>query len=89
MYAFCQDMPGADESAVRKVEELLAGTAYDGMVAHVSGPVDGGWRIIDVWESEEHLARFRDQHLFPAFQQVFGGLPDGPREVRDVTSAFA
>jgi hypothetical protein len=89
VYAFCQDMPGIDEAAVRQVEDLLGTTPYDGLVAHVSGPVEGGWRIIDVWQSEEHLLRFRNEVLFPAFEKVFGGLPDGPREVRDVTGVFA
>ena len=41
------------------------------------------------WQSEEQLLRFRNDVLFPAFEKVFGGLPDGPREVRDVTGVFA
>jgi len=43
------------------------------VVSHVAGPTpDGGWRVVDVWESEEALARFR-QKLMPLLEQV--GIP--------------
>ena len=43
------------------------------IVSHVAGPTpDGGWRVVDVWESEEALGRFR-QRLVPLFAQV--GIP--------------
>ncbi|RLU89129.1 hypothetical protein CTZ27_22025 [Streptomyces griseocarneus] len=29
-----------------------------GLVAHVTGPVDGGWRVIDVWDSQEAYEAF-------------------------------
>jgi hypothetical protein len=42
-------------------------------VAHVAGPTpDGGWRVVDVWESEEALGRFR-QKLMPLLERV--GIP--------------
>ncbi len=34
-----------------------------GLLAHVSGPVDGGWRVTDVWESLE---------AFEAFAKILG-----------------
>lgn len=43
------------------------------IVSHVAGPTpDGGWRVVDVWESEEALERFR-QRLMPLLEQV--GIP--------------
>ncbi len=39
------------EAAVEKVE--LEPDSPDGMLFHVAGPMEGGWRVIDVWESEE------------------------------------
>lgn len=43
------------------------------VVSHIAGPtLDGGWRVVDVWESEEALGDFR-QHLMPILQQV--GIP--------------
>ncbi|GHC67933.1 hypothetical protein [Streptomyces cinnamoneus] len=29
-----------------------------GLIAHVSGPVEGGWRVTDVWESAEAFESF-------------------------------
>ena len=43
------------------------------IVSHAAGPTpDGGWRVVDVWESEEALGRFR-QKLMPVLEQV--GIP--------------
>jgi hypothetical protein len=43
------------------------------IVSHVAGPTpDGGWRVVDVWESAEALGRFR-QKLMPLLEQV--GIP--------------
>ena len=43
------------------------------VVCHAAGPTpDGGWRVVDVWESEEALGRFR-QKLMPLLQQI--GIP--------------
>jgi hypothetical protein len=41
--------------------------------SHVAGPTpDGHWWVIDVWESDEALARFR-QKLAPILERV--GIP--------------
>jgi hypothetical protein len=29
-----------------------------GFILHVSHPLDGGWRVIEIWESREDAARF-------------------------------
>jgi hypothetical protein len=43
------------------------------VVAHAAGPTpDGGWRVVDLWESDEALERFR-QKLMPLLDDV--GLP--------------
>jgi hypothetical protein len=43
------------------------------VVSHAAGPMpDGSWRVVDVWESEEALGRFR-QKLMPLLEQV--GIP--------------
>ncbi|HVG50389.1 MAG TPA: hypothetical protein VM867_02015 [Xanthobacteraceae bacterium] len=43
-----------------------------GFVLHASHPVDGGWRIVEVWNSREDAARFFAAHVAPK-------LPDGIR----------
>jgi hypothetical protein len=42
------------------------------VISHVAGPTPDGWRVVDVWESEEALGRFR-QKLTPLLEQV--GIP--------------
>jgi hypothetical protein len=41
-------------------------------VVHIAGPIDGGWRVITVWDSEEQFQQFRTEKLIPAVQEVAG-----------------
>jgi len=72
MYAWCQDMPGVTADDYAKVLAELGGAekTAPGLVAHVAGPVDGGYRIVDVWESKEDFQRFAEQHLDPAVRRA-------------------
>ncbi|MDP9183875.1 MAG: hypothetical protein M3P04_14005 [Actinomycetota bacterium] len=89
MYAYCQDMPGITEAQARLVEDEIGPEPVEGCVAHVSGPYDGGWRIIDVWTDEAALQRFQADRLFPALARVSGGTGrPADFEVRPVTSVF-
>jgi hypothetical protein len=42
----------------------------DGCQAHIAGPVEGGWRVITVWESEERFQQFREETLLPAMREA-------------------
>ena len=52
----------------------------EGMIFHAAGPIEGGWGIIDFWESREHFDRFQSERLGPAIQELgdraFQGRPD-------------
>jgi hypothetical protein len=52
-----------------------------GGIVHVAGPSpNGGWRVIEVWESEEHAHRFFRERLGPALQAVgVAGPPPQPQ----------
>src|SRR5437764_14888740 len=39
-----------------------------GCLVHMAGPVEGGWRVVDVWESQEHFDRFFSERLGAALQ---------------------
>ena len=42
-----------------------------GMIASYAGPgQDGGWRVADIWESQAHWERFRDETLIPVAQEI-------------------
>ena len=44
----------------------------EGCDLHIAGPVEGGWRVITVWDSREAFDRFREETLRPAIQEVAG-----------------
>jgi hypothetical protein len=39
---------------------LPGGQLPDGAKIHIAGPMEGGWRVITVWDAEEQFNRFRD-----------------------------
>jgi quinol monooxygenase YgiN len=42
-----------------------------GMLYHVAGPTgNGGWRVVEVWESQEALDRFFQEKLGKALQNA-------------------
>ena len=51
------------------------GDPPEGLVFHASGPVDGGWQVIDVWESREHFDRFAVGRIVPGLAAI--GMADG------------
>jgi quinol monooxygenase YgiN len=47
-------------------------TQAPGFVLHASHPVEGGWRVIEIWESRDDAARFFATTIAPH-------LPEGIR----------
>ena len=41
----------------------------EGLLVHVAGEAEGGFRVVDVWESEEALRRFAET-LVPILQEL-------------------
>jgi hypothetical protein len=42
-----------------------------GMVASFAAPGEsGGWRVVDIWDSQGDWERFRDETLIPAVQEM-------------------
>jgi hypothetical protein len=76
-------MPGVTQETAAKVDAEVGDAPITGLVAHVSGPSEAGWRIVDVWESEEDYQRFRAERLIPALQIATQGTPP-PRRPFDV-----
>jgi hypothetical protein len=43
----------------------------DGGILHVAGPSpSGGWRVLEIWESEEAARRFDEERVVPVLRQV-------------------
>ena len=47
-----------------------------GILSHTAGATETGWRVVDVWESEEAFQRFAEI-IVPIVQEV--GFPGGPQ----------
>jgi hypothetical protein len=39
-----------------------------GQLAHAAGPAPDGWRVVEIWESQEALERFFQEKLGAALQ---------------------
>jgi len=55
--------------------ESTADWPVDGLLVHAAGQGEHGFRVIDVWESEDACRRFGDR-LMPILQEV--GIKDEP-----------
>jgi hypothetical protein len=43
----------------------------DGLIAHFGGPDEsGGWRVCDIWESQDQWERFAEETLMPVAQEI-------------------
>lgn len=58
-YAFVQDVAASWEQYERLAATVA--TQPDGLIVHVAGPTEEGFRIIEVWESEAAWERFETQ----------------------------
>jgi hypothetical protein len=76
-YAFVQDVASSWEQ-YRPFAAALVEPAPRGLILHVAGPTDEGFRIIDVWESERAWDNFRVQLLLPAIAALNGPLHPEP-----------
>ena len=61
-YAVVQDVPASWDAYLERVEAIGA-PLPEGLLVHVAGPTDEGFRMIEVWESQAAWERFRDERL--------------------------
>jgi hypothetical protein len=47
----------------------LGGKLPPGALSHVAGPTPRGWRVVDVWESEQAFERFAREQILPLAQK--------------------
>jgi hypothetical protein len=76
-----QEMPGATQELYDKILDHLGigpeGALIEGQLAHIASPMDGGRRVVDVWESEDAFNKFAQERLGPAMAAA-GGPSDAP-----------
>lgn len=78
--AMMVDNPEVTQEIYDRVRERLGLEKPAGGIFHAAGPSpDGGWRVIEVWESEEDAKRFVKERLLPAFEAVGAAPPPPPQ----------
>lgn len=72
--AYLLEIPGVTADQLAAVNRELGSDAKaPGLVVHTEGPMEGGMRVVDVWESQEQFDTFARTKLAPAFQAA--GVP--------------
>jgi hypothetical protein len=64
---------GTQEQYDQVMEKLQLQGMPEGGIAHIAAPMEGGWRVLDVWETREHFERFYEDRLKAAIDEV--GVP--------------
>ena len=79
------EMPGAGVAEYEQAFALIhpGGVWPAGQLSHIAGPTPGGFRVIDVWESQEAFDRFDASVLAPL------GFSGAPRVEFPVHKLFA
>jgi hypothetical protein len=71
---------GFTKEQYEKVVEVadLANKPQPGMIFHCAGQASGGWRVFDIWESQEAYDQFMRDRLGPAFKKsdIQGSRPN-------------
>ena len=68
-YAVVRDVAASWEQYTRFAAAMSEPTPA-GLILHVAGPTDEGFRIIDLWENEQAWETFRRSRLEPAAASV-------------------
>ena len=78
--AMMVDNPQGSREIYERIRTLLGVQRPSGGIAHLAGPSpNGGWRVIEVWESEREARDFVRERLLPAVEAVGGpGPPPEP-----------
>jgi hypothetical protein len=74
------DNPRGSQEIYDRIREQLGLEKPAGGILHVAGPSpNGGWRVLEVWESEEDAKRFAKERLVPAFEAASAPPPPPPQ----------
>jgi quinol monooxygenase YgiN len=70
--------------AYQAVHDEVGGTAPPGFILHTASEVDGKVRIVEVWESRQHIDEFFQSKLSPVLAKL-GAEMDPP----ELTETFS
>lgn len=79
------EVEGFSRDDYEAVNDQVGSEPAPGCLVHVGGPTASGWRVIEVWASEEDQRRFQEDHLNPAFERAgVGRVEPGFFEIHTV-----
>ena len=77
--AMMLDNPHGSQELYEKMRASIGLDAPAGGILHFAGPSpDGGWRVIEVWDTVEDASRFLKERFGPALEAA--GVPGPPPE---------
>jgi hypothetical protein len=76
-YAFVQDV-AASWTLYQQLSGPLVEPPPSGLILHVAGPTDEGFRVIDIWTSEQAWQAFQAERLAPAIAALGGPARPAP-----------
>jgi hypothetical protein len=74
-------MPGGTQDQYDTLHSHMNmdGDPPQGMIFHSAGPIEGGWGVIDFWESRDAFDSFTQGRLLPAMGELGDrGFPNPP-----------
>ena len=76
-------LPGVTQEQFEAAHDQInpSREAPAGLIFHSSGPIDGGWGIIDFWESREAFDAFSVR--VPEGMAAAGVVPQGPPDIKE------
>jgi hypothetical protein len=78
--AMVVDNPHGSQEIYERIRELIALERPAGGTCHLAGPrPEGGWRVIEVFDSEDDARRFIQERVLPAFEAVGAEPPPPPQ----------
>lgn len=84
------DIPGGTQEQYEEINQKAFGDPKGpseppaGLITHTAGATSSGWRIFDVWETQEDLDRFNETYIMPAVQGM--DLPQIPPETYELSN---
>ena len=87
--ALMVDNPNGSQELYEQIRAEIGLEKPAGGIFHIAGPSpNGGWRVIEVWESEEEANRFFQERFFPALETLGISGPPPRRELWPVHNAM-
>jgi hypothetical protein len=87
--AMMVDNPAGSRELYERIRAHLGLVKPAGGIYHLAGPSpNGGWRVIEVWESQEAAEDFLQNRFMPALRELGVDAPPPPREFWPVHNAM-